>query len=142
MRRYCISPVMGAGTIGNPYRATVSNVAGVNAAAVIPTNPNGSPKYHFALCVVAAPSMTDVSQVSNLYLLPDVGLDTRMDGMEAQARADMEQSVEAYNLDSAGLHFDAAHDDADSFRSLLNSLGQQLDPAFDVDRFGVSEPTS
>lgn len=140
MRRYCISPVIGSGALEDPYRAAVSDVAGTNSAAVIPNGVNGQPLYNFALCIVAAPVMTQIAQVSNLYLLPDLGLDSRMDAMEGGARTGMVQSVEAYDLDGNGLNFDADHGDADSYRTLINSLGQQLDAAFDADRFGVSEP--
>lgn len=139
MKRYAISPVTGSGTFLDPFRAGVQNVAGVNVVALIPTGSNGHPLYHFALCLVAAGNFTLVSQVSNLYLFPDVGLDTRMDAMQDDARTGLVQSVQAYDLDGAGKHLDATNADGDSFRALLTRLGRQIDATFDADFFGVSE---
>lgn len=143
MYRYMISPIIGSGTTINPFRSAVSDVPNVASAAIIPTHPSGPniglPRFNFALCLCATSLVSAIEQVSNSYIFPDYNLDGRMDGMEAGARAGMVQSLEAYDLDGAGLHFDATHSDSDSYRSLILSIGQQLEPAFSIHSLNVAE---
>lgn len=143
MLRYMISPIIGAGTMSNSYRASVSDVSGINSSVIIPTHssgPNiGKPKFNFALCLVATPNVGIIAAVTNAFVFPDYPLDGRMDGMETNTRTAFVQSVEAYNLDGNGLHFDASHDDADSYRDVVNAIAQQLEPVFNVNNFTVTE---
>lgn len=145
MIRFCISPIIGTGGGEDSFRAAVLDVANINTSAIIPTDNDpqspdyGKPKYNFALCIVAAANFAPVAQVSNLYLFPDYNLDGRMDGMEAEARTGMVQSVEAYDLDGEGLFFDASHDDGESYRQVLDRIGKQLEPAFNINNFGTGE---
>jgi hypothetical protein len=143
VRRYVISPVIGAGTVQDPYRVSVQDVEGANSVAVVPVHtsgPNeGEPKYTAALGLVAAVNITPILNVTNVYVFPDYPLDAQLSGMESGARAAMVQSVEAYDLDGQGLHFDADHADEDSLRALLIQLGQQIEPAFNLDAMGVPE---
>ena len=143
MLRYVISPIIGSGTFQSPFRAAVSDVSNVNANSIIPTHttgPNiGQPKYGFAFSIVATANVAAVAAVSNAFVFPDYNLDGQMSGMESEVRTGMVQSVEAYDLDGEGLHFDADHVDADSYRSLIDALGKQLEPAFSVNSFGVGE---
>lgn len=139
MKRYVISPVVGAGTAPNPYRAAVADVLGQNEGVTSPirTNAQGVPLYHFALCIVSTTHLPSVAAVSNLYVLPDYSLDGRMDGMEADARSALTQNVPAYNMDGAGLHFSVTHQDDDSYRQVLAGLLAQFDPAYPFDSLDV-----
>lgn len=144
MRRYMICPIIGDGTpgppgVGNPFRALVSDVDGVNVAALIPTDENGQPIYDFAFCLVSALNWTPVQQLTNSYLFPDFALDSQMSGMESEARTGLEQSVEAYDLDGQGLHIDAGHNSTDSYRHLLDVIGKQFEPVFSINNFNVAE---
>lgn len=143
MLRYMISPIIGTGPISDPYRASVRDVANVNTSAVIPTFTSGEnlgkPKFRFALCLCATTSIPAIQAVSNALVFPDYNLDGRMDGMEAQARADFVQSVQAYDVDGNGLHFDATHTDGTSYRQVIAAIGQQLEPTFEVDQLEVGE---
>lgn len=140
MKRYCISPVIGSGTIHDPFRAAVADVSHTNTNSVIPTNQSGQPVYNFALSIVGTANLAGVLAVTNGYVFPDYPLDGEMGGMEAQTRTDFEQSVEAFNLDGNGLHFDAGHQSAENYRAVLNRLGQQIEPAFNVNNFDAQEP--
>lgn len=143
MLRFMISPVIGLGTLPNPYRAAVQDVQNVNTSAVIPTFTSGEtigqPKFRFALCLCATPSIPAIQSVSNALVFPDYNLDARMDGMEAQTRADFVQSVQAYDLNGQGLHFVATHQDSDSYRQVITALGKQLEPTFEVNQLIVAE---
>ena len=140
-KRYTISPVVGNGTEANPYRALVSDVSLTISSAVIPSKPDGTPKYGFALCIVSTSNLAGVLAVLNSFTFPDYSLDAQMSGMESDTRNAMVQSVQAYNLDGQGLHFDATNADGDSYRELLTRLGRQLDPVFNLDHFDVPEIT-
>lgn len=136
-KRYAITPVVGTGAMGDSFRASLPG--GVAASAVIPSKPDGTPKFRFCLVIFSTDNLPAVLAVSNLYCLPDYPLDARMDGMEADARLALAQSVAAYDMDGAGTHFTAAHQDEDSFRAVLTAVGQQFDPVFSLNAFDVRE---
>lgn len=143
MKRYLICPVIGTGTFADSFRASVQDVPNVNASALIPTHtsgPNiGHPRFNFALCVASGESQAVLSSPANSYVFPDYPLDARMDGMESNARTGLVQSVQAYDLDGNGLHFDASHQDGESYRDLLTRLLQTIEPAASLNTFDVSE---
>lgn len=143
MIRWMISPIIGDGTFNDSYRAAVSDVTNCNIAAIIPTHTSGpdigKPKYGFALCLVATSNVGAIAAVSNACVFPDYNLDGRMDGMNPDARTGFLQSVEAYDLDGNGLHLDAGHDDADSYREVITAIGQQIEPAFSINAMNVGE---
>lgn len=139
--RYAISPVLFDGV--DSYAAAISFVPETNTNAVIPTHTSGpdigKPKYGFALCAVASTDWPAVIAVSNAFVFPVYPLDARMDGMEAGTRTAMVQSVEAYNLDGNGLNLDCSHLDAASYRSVVESLLHQFEPAYSLEAFTVGE---
>lgn len=139
MKRYMICPIIGAGTQGNPYRAAVADVSGAEVNSLIPSNQDGSPRYGFAFCRVAAVNFTAVLAITNSYAFPDFPLDSQMSGMESEARTGMVQSVEAYNMDGQGFNLVADHDDTDSFRQVIEAIAKQIEPAFNANTFDVSE---
>jgi hypothetical protein len=138
MKRYLISPIIGDGkSLQTSFRAAVSDVTR-GVVNLIPSRPDGTPKYRFAFCLVSTDVLPQVLAVSNVYALPDYNLDGRMDGMEADARTAMGQSVAAYDLDGNGLHLDPSNADADSYRTVLTRIARQIEPAFDLNAFDVA----
>ncbi len=143
MKRFCISPVTGMGTIADPFRAAVGNVSGVNAVASIPTGSNGHPLYHFCMARVGTASgIAAVAAVTNTLVFPDVTLDTLLMAVPSQTLADLGQSVSAYDLTGAGQFLNGTVNLGVSFRDNVNGIGRQMDPLFDVDHFDCTEPTS
>lgn len=134
-----ICPIIGTGSIEDPYRASVQTLATVNASAIIPSKPDGSPKFNFALAIVAAVNWQPVLAITNSFVFPDFALDSQMNSMEVVTRTGMEQSLEAFDLDGAGLHFDAGHNGTDSYRHFIEAIARQIDPGFNIDSFGVGE---
>lgn len=135
-----ICPIAGTGTMQDPYRAIVAGVSGVNVQSMIASKPDGSPKYNFVFCRIAATNLAPVLAVSNSYVFPDFPLDSQMSVMEYEVRSGMIQSLEAFDLDGIGLRLVADHDDTDSFRQVIEAIGQQFVSAFDADHFDVVEP--
>lgn len=141
MKRYYISPIIGDGTSQNPYRASVADVSQTNTNTIIPSKPDGTPKYGFAFCIIGTLNPTGTAQVTNSLTFPDYPLDGRMDGMEAVTRAAFKQSAEAYDLDGNGLNLDMTfYGDSSSYRDVIDGIGKQFEPVFNVNNFDVGEP--
>lgn len=144
MLRWIISPIVLADPQASDFTLRSNHVklqelTGVNSAAIIPTDAGGQPKYRFALCLAATPSVALIAAVSNAFVFPDYHLDGRMDGMQPDVRTGLVQSVQAYDLDGQGLHLDTSHSDGDSYRDLLTNIGRQFDLAFNPDVLTVPE---
>lgn len=144
MLRYMISPIIGNGSSNNEFRPAATDVSTTTHSSVIPTHTSGpdigKPKYAFAFSLMGTVSVGAIAAVSNSFVFPDYPLDARMDGMEPATRAAMVQSVEAFTLDANSLHFDASHDDGESYREVLTRIVRQIEPAFSLDLMSVPEP--
>jgi hypothetical protein len=89
------------------------------------------------LCLIVTSDLSQVAAVSNLYLFPDFPLDSQMGSMESGARSGMDSDVAAYDLDGNGLHLSLSYDDTDSFRDVLNQIGQQFQSIFNVNQLVI-----
>lgn len=143
-KRYGIFPIIGDGTIDDPYRSAASDVAGVNMQSAIPTDQQGAPVWNFAYTICGTLNLTALKQVTNSFVFPEYPLDGELSGMESGIRTAMKQSVEAYDMDGQGHHLSVDLSDLSaSYRGVLLSIYQQIDPLFtssDFDRFDTAEP--
>lgn len=140
MKRFGICPVIGAGTLQNSYRPSAADVPNTNSKGQIPTDSHGVPIYHFALVRAANSVFSDVLAVSNSYWFPDFPLDSKMSSMDPDARTAMNQSVQAFDMDGAGTHIDMTfYGDDDSFRDVMNHVGQFFVSSFSIDSFDVAD---
>lgn len=139
-RRYVICPVVGSGTREDPYRAAVAGLSGVNVSAMIPTGPDGRPLYRYCLCLIAFRDLGQVQTTPDTYVLPDFPLDAAMNAMSSGTRQGMGSRLRAIDLNGAGRRLDVDfYSPSDSWRDVVNGLGQQIEPVFDAERFGVAE---
>jgi len=128
MARFCITPIIGDGTMDNEYRAAIVAAAD-SVRALIPSEATGEPKYSFCACRFEAANMTPVAQVSNTYILPDYPLDGLLENMDPATRTAMVQSVEAYDIDGQGLHIDlSAFGDSSRFRDVIEHIAHVFEP--------------
>ncbi len=128
MARYCITPIIGDGSMDNEYRAAIAAVADT-ARALIPSETTGEPRYNFCPCRFEAANMTPVSQVSNTYILPDYPLDGLLENMDSATRTAMVQSVQAFDLDGQGLHISlSAFGDSSRFRDVVEHIAHVFEP--------------
>lgn len=140
MIRYAITPITGDGSENDPYRSTASGLPNVNLASVIPVDPEtGIPIYGFCLLVLGIRSEQDFTP-TNSYLFPDLPLDVEMSSVPEAVRTAFTQSVNAFNLDGNGATVGVSFALSDSWRDVVNSVGQVFEPAFTVSGFSVLEP--
>jgi hypothetical protein len=132
MKRYYLCPVIGSGTIGDPYRAGVSGRGG-SYVAVIPTGPDGRPLFPWALALVAATDHRPLTGDASLGPLPDVSLDLRMSAMSQSAKAALDAALAKFGVDLTLLVQN------DGYREFVRSLGQALDAGFVETNFDVAE---
>lgn len=152
MKRYGLAPILGTAEqtgINDSYRPAFADVSQTNFSCLMPTHPAGhpeqfQPKFNFTFCIVATANIAGVLAVSNSFVFPDYSLDGRLDGMEPETRAAMIQNLQAYDLDGAGFHLDAAsHNlDANSYRQFLQAIGAQFEPVFNINTFDAQEPSA
>jgi len=130
-RRYYLAPIIGAGTMEDPYRAKVTAYH-VNHSAVIPTGADGHPTSAWALCVVEAPDHTALIADSELDALPPLTIDENLSRLSVGARAVLLDKLTTLGIDITGIDQDT------TFRTVLRRLGQHLDAKFHEDRMSVS----
>lgn len=133
MKRYFLSPIVGDGSIDNPYRAAVQDYP-CNVSAVIPSDPTtGKPLYDWALCIVAAPNQTPLLKDNSLGPLPDFPLDAKMSAMAQASSQAMDATLRRFGVNLAGVNT------SDGYRQAIRSIGQQLQADFDENGLDISE---
>lgn len=128
MARWCICPIVGTGTSSDPFRAKAEDVAA--GSFLIPSKPDGTPKYRFAFGIASSANIPALVLLSNTYVFPDYALDATLDGMDSNARSALAANVPAYDLDGLGKHLTVINEDEDSFRDSIDHIGRQFEPAF------------
>ena len=143
MKRYQINRIIDDN--GNNFRSELDDVSlthSIHFIALIPSKPDGTPKYRFAFTRFAmAGSIQPAIQLTNSYTFPDYPLDGELQGMEAGVYADMIANLGAYDLDGNGLHFVTTNSPTQSFRDFVQFIARQLEPSMDANRFEVGEPS-
>jgi len=125
LKRYYISPVIGTGAKTNPIRAKLADVA-PNFACVIAAAP-------FALCIVSGTRHDAISEDPENEILPDISLDAELAVLPAGTRADLIDRLQAWGIDTRGLTNGVA------YRTMINRIGQHIEPAFSANGLDVSE---
>jgi len=128
-KRYYISPIVGDGSETNPYRAKVSD-HGKPWVGSIPTDATGKPTKDWALVLVDTVNHNTIVKDRTIDNLPDVSLDVKMSAIGSAEKGKMASAL-------AGRGISDATNSSDSYRTLLNGIGRQLDPDFTVDNFDV-----
>ena len=118
-KRYFLSPIIGTGTFSDPYRVKNN---GANSAAIIPSNPDGSPKFSYSLCLMSADSLTTLLADITLSALPDLQMTDTISALQStQISGAILSRLGASITVSAG----------ETFASVLRKVGRVLDPNFD-----------
>ena len=134
MKRYYLSSVIGSGTIGDPYRAQVSDFGQQSEVALIPTGADGKPLFPWAFCLVGRASHTPLLTDIRLGPLPDFPKDARLSALGIDARAALELALTRFSLS-----LDLIGASSRAWRDVIRDIGRRLEPAFHEDSFDCAD---
>jgi hypothetical protein len=135
-KRYYITPIIGSGVEGDPYRAKVSEHSIRAHAVLIPTHPEGHPQYghpvhDWGLAIVDSDDHTSVLADPDIDALPGIGKEDDIRPIPRTLRQELSARLSAY-----GIQFDTERAGV-RMRDLVRAVGRTLDPNFDEDRMDV-----
>lgn len=131
-KRYYISPIVGDGSIDNPYRPKVAD-HGVAWSGAIPTGPDGKPLKPWALVIVAAKNHAALIADPDIDDLPDFPLDGKVSSVHTATKNAMKAKMEKRGIATGFV------DGTDGYREVIRGIGKLLDPTFDENNFDVAE---
>lgn len=131
-KRYYISPIIGDGSIDNPYRPKVAD-HGVAWSGAIPTGPDGKPVKPWALVIVAAKNHAPLVADRDLDALPDFPLDGKVSAIQTATKNAMKNKLAARGIATAFI------DGTDGYREVIRGVGRMLEPTFDENNFDVAD---
>ena len=131
-KRYYICDILGDGSSDNPYRPAVADM-GVNHVAAFPPN-NASGGYDRMTCLVLvnAANLARLNADPRTRPMPEFPLDGKLNAIQTPAVSAMESML-------AERGFTKTWANSDGYRSVIRSVGKQLDDNFHEDNFDVSE---
>lgn len=132
MKRYYISKIIGTGSMQDPYRPAVAD-EGVSWVGDIPSDPDGRPLYDTCLVLVNSKVHSKLRTHPDIDALPDFPLDGKVSAIQQQTKTGMITALKKRGFDTAGL------ENKDGYRDVLQSIGKQRSPHFDLDNFDVEE---
>lgn len=135
-KRYYISPIIGSGVEGDPYRAKVSEHPMRAHAVLVPTHPEGHPQYGhpvhpWTLAIVDADDHAPILADVTIEPLPDLHKDQDIRPLSRPLRERIGERLAAY-----GVEFDTEKAGI-RMRDMLRAVGQTLEPDFHEDRLDV-----
>lgn len=136
MKRYYLCDLIGDGSDDNPFRPAVADL-GVSWAGSIVTddNPNsptwGRPVYGDCLVIVNTDDHAKLRNVQGIDPMPDFPRDGKASGINVTARNAMNLALQRRGFSTLNLN------GVDGYGDMLQAIGRQRDPAFDIDKFDV-----
>lgn len=130
MKRYYISPIIGDGSIDNPYRPKVAD-HGVAWSGIIQTDVEGKPLHPWALIVVSANNHASLLADKNIDALPDFPLDGKVGSIKTSTKTKMKNVMAARGIATS------IAENADGYRDVIRGIGRVLQADFDENSFDV-----
>lgn len=133
MKRYYMTDLIGDGSEENPYRPAMADL-GVNHVAVFPPQDLETGAYQGTHCLVLVAAANHAKLIADRRndALPDFPLDGKLSAL----RSATQQGLAAM-LQRRG--FSASWPTSAGYRDVIRGVGQQLDPTFDENAFGIAE---
>lgn len=131
-KRFYICKVIGDGTEDNPYRPKVADYP-VSWSGMLPSNPDGTPKYGFTFVIAATQDHTALLADPQIKGMPELSLDAQIGSLSKDLRDKMLAYFDEEGIDRTGLNLQS------TMRDVLRRVGKHLEAAFDENRFDVRE---
>lgn len=132
-KRYYISKIVGTGSEVDPFRPKVADY-GVSWAGSIESNPiTGKPVYPDCMVIVATVNHGVLMADPVIDAMPDFPLDGKLSAINTGTKTAMLNALTARGFDVTGLG------NTDGYRDVLQKIGLQRSPAFNIDNFDVAE---
>lgn len=133
MIRYYLSPVIGTGVRGDPYRAKAADY-GLPHVAVIPSDVDGAPLFVWTVAFVNAPDHAPLLADATLIPLPSVALDARWSTAPVQERNRLLTALAARGVNVSAIT------GTSNLRDVLRMIGLALSAGFDERGFWSGTP--
>ena len=131
--RVYLSPIVGTGTAGDPYRPKVANY-GLPWVAVIAGQPDGRPKFAWSLVLVNASDFTALNADAQLLTIPNVTLDSPISDLTSKERSRIQAG-----LTQRGIAITVA--DFETVGALLDAIGKTQNPEFSLGALTIAGET-
>lgn len=129
-KRYYVCNIIGVGSDEDPFRPAVADF-GVSWVASILSGDDGHPVYADCLALVETADHTKLRNAVGVTPMPDFPLDGKLSAIQNGTKNAMMSALGTRGFDTTALG------NADGYRDVLQSVGRQRDPAFDVDKFNI-----
>jgi hypothetical protein len=134
-KRFFFAPIIGDGlTIETAYRSALADVPGVNIVSYMPSNPDGTPRYAFALSRVASVGWADCLAVPGVFAFPEIEIDVLVSAMHPDDKQAIKDA-----LDARGIDWQTWFADDLRFGSVIYAVAQRMQPGFNLSAFDVAE---
>jgi hypothetical protein len=124
MKRWLICPIVGTGTSKDAYRPKLRDL-GVDYVAHIPSNPDGTPKFNWCICLASAIDFTVVDADVQIDGFPGVALTDELGSFSAAVRNKIQTALTNRGVDLTGITLTSTVGD------VLRRAGQKLGATWD-----------
>lgn len=132
-KRYYISKIIGTGDETDPFRPKVADY-GVAWVGSIESDPiTGRPLHVDCVVLVSTANHAVLKGDPDIDAMPDFPLDGKMSAVTAGIKNGMFDALTARGFDVSGLG------QTDGYRDVLQQIGLQRSPVFNIDNFDVAE---
>lgn len=132
-KRYYISKIVGTGDEFDPFRPKIADY-GVAWVGSIESDPvTGRPIHPDCVVLVATANHAMLKGDPDIDAMPNFPLDGKLSAITNATKTAMYDALTARGFDTSGLV------NTDGYRDVLQKIGLQRSPAFDIDNFDVVE---
>lgn len=132
-KRYYISNLVGTGDETDPFRPKIADY-GVSWAGSIPSDPiTGRPLHPDCMVIVATPNHGRLMADAAIDAMPDFPLDGKLSAITNTTKTAMFNALTRRGFDTSGLT------NTDGYKEVLQKIGLQRSPVFNIDNFDVAE---
>lgn len=130
-KRFYITKIIGNGSEENPYRPKVADY-NVSWSGVIPSNPDGTPKFGFTFVIVSTQNHQPLLADPQIKGMPELSLDAQISTLSKDVRDKMLAYFDEEGISRTGLTMQS------TMRDVLRRVGKHLSAEFDENNFDAN----